>query len=124
MDDAMKPTQYRVLAEHRLHFSRLFYQVVAFILFVTLAGSPVLASQGVPDRVICVIMGGVLALTAFITHRLRQQEDTYARLLRELEQPPLLQPPYSARWGARALVVACLLCAGLALIVMGLSGGL
>ncbi|MES2886612.1 MAG: hypothetical protein V4739_01240 [Pseudomonadota bacterium] len=123
MNEALRQTQYQVFAEHRLHFSRLFYQVVAFILFAVLAAWAVMAWAAVPLGGVALVLGSVLGLTSFIVHRLRCQEESYASLMRGLEQPPMLPSPLPTRWSARVLVVACLACTGLALILGGLWRG-
>jgi multisubunit Na+/H+ antiporter MnhB subunit len=80
-------TQYAVLARHRLHYGRLFFEVIAFAILVLLLGTMValtLPTAWRPGLAIC--GGGMLLATSFIAYRLNQQEEAYARLLSRIEQ--------------------------------------
>lgn len=122
MADEASRLQYQAFCEHRLHFSRLFMQVSAFMLLIVIAAAAIVPMIDLLWwRWFKLGAGAVLAGTGFVLLRVSQQEDSYARLLRRIEErnPELLQAPLSARYGARALVVAAFAAAGLALIAAG-----
>ena len=111
--------QYRIFADHRLHFSRLYFQLVAFMIFASLTSGLIsaLLNPG-PRRWAVMGIGLVLALSGFVAHRLRAQEDVYAGLLRAIEEregTAMLRAPFSARLGARTMVTAALVGTGLGL---------
>lgn len=125
MADEASRLQYQAFSEHRLHFSRLFMQVAAFMLLIVLAAAVIVPMIDLFWwRWFKLGAGAVLVGTSFVLLRVSQQEDAYARLLRVIEErnPELLQAPLSARLGARTLVMASFAGAGLALIGLGATG--
>lgn len=122
MADEASRLQYQAFSDHRLHFSRLFMQVAAFMLLIVIAAAVIVPMIDILWwRWFKLGAGAVLVATSFVLLRVSQQEDSYARLLRIIEErnPEMLQAPLSARYGARTLVVASFAAAGLALIAAG-----
>lgn len=113
--------QYQAFSDHRLHFSRLFMQVAAFMLLIVLGAAAV--APPMYGLWFYPAAGVALIGTAFVLLRVSQQEDSYARLLRTIEErdPGMLRAPLSARYGARMFVVASFVIAGAALIAVGLT---
>lgn len=110
--------QYRVLADHRLHFGRLYFQVIGLNLTLV---SGVLAAVAI-NRPLWLAAAGLLAGpilfgTALVSHRLHAQEEGYASALRAIEEdePGMIAFPSTKRLGARRLVVLALATAGLLL---------
>jgi hypothetical protein len=110
--------QYRVLADHRLHFGRLYFQVIGTNLALVTAAATAIGI-GKPQwwTAARFLAGIVLMGTAFVAHRLRRQEALYASALEaiEREEEGMDQIPAAPRHGARQLVVAALIGTGLAL---------
>lgn len=119
-DPAFRLGRYRAFSEARLHFSRLYFQTVAFILLAGLLGAVLLRDAvGVWRGWLLVAAGLALVQTAFISWRLRQTEAQYETLLRALEVDP--ETPASGRFGAKTVVTPSLAVAGVALIAAGAS---
>lgn len=119
-DPAFRLARYRAFSEARLHFSRLYFQTVAFILLAGLLGAVVLRDvEGAWRGWLLVAAGLALIQTAFISWRLRQTEAQYETLLRALEVDPVT--PASGRFGAKTVVTLSLAVAGASLIVAGAS---
>lgn len=115
--------QYRVFAEHRLHFGRLFFQVVAFGIILVLAEAAVATQWPATSVSIIVIGAGVTLLaTGFIAYRVYRQEEAYAHLLQTIETrtPNWIVGPEASRPSSRMLVAAGLAVLGLAVMVLGL----
>ncbi|GLV30206.1 hypothetical protein TomTYG75_27220 [Sphingobium sp. TomTYG75] len=108
--------QYRVLADHRLHFGRLYFLVIATNLAIV-AGAATAIAISRPSWWIAVrfIAGIVLVGTSFIAHRLHHQEESYAAALRTIEQEEdsMLIFSSAGSFGARRLVAIALGAAGL-----------
>jgi hypothetical protein len=115
--------QYRVLADHRLHFSRLYFQVVGTMLALV-AGAATVIAIGRPEWwTAMLLLAGVLLMgTGFVAHRLHHQEERHASALREIEKEEsgMIQLPGAQWYGARQLVVVALVAAGLLLSIEAL----
>ncbi len=111
--------QYRVLADHRLHFGRLYFQVIGLNLaLVTAVLTAVAISRSLWFAAAGLLMGPILLGTALVAHCLHAQEESYASALRAIEQqePKMVALPGPKTLGARRLVVVALAAAGLLLI--------
>ena len=120
--------QYRVISERRLHFGRMFWQNIAFVLAMLLLGGVVLRDAG-SGRLpwLALAAGMVLILTGFIVHRIRQIEDDCEGLMRTIEErlvasgcTDCVVAPLSRRFGARFAVTLCLVLVGAGLVLLGL----
>lgn len=121
-DSDFRLAQYRAFSEARLHFSRLYFQTVAFILLAALLAVVGLGDTAKPWRSWMMVAGGLaLIQTGFISWRLRSTEMRYEALLRQLEQDCDATTPASGRFGAKSLVTASLVLAGLILAAAGVS---
>lgn len=78
--------QYRVAADHRLHFGRLFVQVVAFNLALSLATIFVVGNGPVGWTIALDAAGLILIGTAGVSSRLLYQERRYASAMAEIEK--------------------------------------
>lgn len=119
---AERLAQYAAYGAARLHFSRLFFQTVAFVLAFVLAGA--IGFRGVAEPLaawLLIAAGLVLIQAGFITWRLLGHERAYERLLQRLEESfgGDLRQPASGRLGAKMVVVLSLLAAGGALALAG-----
>lgn len=113
--------QYRVLADHRLHFGRLYFQVIGLnltlvtgvLVAIAIARPPWLPAAGL-------LAGLILFGTGLVAHRLHAQEESYASALRAIEQhePGMVALPGQKQLGARRLVVLTLAAAGLLLTLL------
>ena len=110
--------QYRVLADHRLHFGRLYFQVIGTNLALV-TGATIAIGIGRPAwwTPIQLLAGLVLVGTGFVAHRLHHQEERYAAAMRAIEkvEGDMVQPPGIQRHGARRLVVVALFGSGVLL---------
>lgn len=113
--------QYRVLADHRLHFGRLYFQVIGLNLAIV---TGVLTAVAI-DRPHWLAAAGLLAApilvgTALVAYRLHAQEESYASALRAIEhqEPGMIALPNPKQLGARRLVVLALAAAGLLLTLL------
>jgi hypothetical protein len=108
--------QYRVIADHRLQFGRLYFLVVATNLAIVI-GTATAIAIGRPTWWIAmrVIAGIMLAGTGFVAHRLHHQEESYAAALRTIEQEDdsILTLSSAGGLGARRLVANGLIALGL-----------
>ena len=114
--------QYAVFSNHRLHYGRLFFQVIAFSIIVVLLGAFVALQVPSPFQPILTIGGGAMFLaTAFIAYRLNEQEAAYARLLARIEQdqPNWLASPSVGGVSSRQLMPVGLALAGIAMMALG-----
>lgn len=110
--------QYRVLADHRLHFGRLYFQVIGLNLaLVTGALTAIAVTRPIWLAAAGLLAGPILSGTALVAHRLHAQEESYASALRAIEQhePGMITLPNPKRLGARRFVVLALVAAGLLL---------
>lgn len=122
-DSDFRLAQYRAFSEARLHFSRLYFQTVAFILLAGLLAVVGLGDKVEPWRSWMMVAGGLALIQAgFISWRLRSTEVRYETLLRQLERDGDATTPASGRFGAKSLVTASLVLAGLILAMAGGSG--
>jgi hypothetical protein len=86
-NDGDQNTQYLVFSRHRLHYGRLFFEVIAFTVVALLLGT--IVALNLPSRWwpwLAITGGGMLLATSFIAYRLNRQEAAYARLLSSIEQ--------------------------------------
>ena len=119
--------QYRVFADRRLHYGRMYWLNIAFVLSGLLAGTAVFGGIDGGVRAWLSVAGGVAALQmGFIAYRLQSIEDTYEHLMSEIEQQlnrehegSVLVAPLSRRFGARAMATASLGIVGTAMIIAG-----
>lgn len=121
----LRLAQYRAFAEARLHFSRLFFQTVAFVLSALIATGFLFRDAPEPIRSwLMLAAGAALLQTAFISWRLRRTEGGYADRLALIEGDGSDGPahPRSGPLGAKTSVTAALALAGLAAAVAGLAG--
>ncbi len=108
--------QYRVLADHRLHFGRLYFLVIATNLAIV-TGVTTAIAIGRPSWWIAmrVVAGIMMAGTGFVAQRLHHQGESYAAALRTIEQEEdgLLTLSSAGGVGARRLVAIALIAVGL-----------
>jgi len=110
-------TQYRVLSDHRLHFGRLFFQVIAFD--TALAAALHISAESDASGVRAALPGAILLATAFIAFRLMRQEAIYSGLMRDFEavMPGWVQTPPPAGLGSRLMTVCGLATVGVSALV-------
>ncbi len=116
--------QYRALVDHRLHFGRLYFQVIgANLTLVT--GAAIAIGIGRPEwwTATQVLAGLVLMGTGFVAHRLHHQEERFASamLAIEKEESGMVRLADTRRFGARHLVVIALVAAGLLIGIKGIQ---
>ena len=124
-DPALRLAQYHAFAEARLHFSRLFFQTVAFVLSALIAAAFLLRDAPEPARSwLMLAAGAALLQTAFISWRLRRTESSYADrlVLIEGDGSDGLAHPRSGPLGAKTSVTAALALAGVVALGVGLTG--
>jgi hypothetical protein len=119
--------QYQVFAERRLHFGRMFWANIAFMIVVLLVALYFTPEEAAP--LVRFLIGGLGLATvqmAYIVHRLRKMEDQCEKLMHDIEvtlkeagHAGVLIAPRSGRFSARSMAVLSLALLGLALI--GLS---
>ena len=111
--------RHRVMSDTRLHFSRLYFAVVAFSMLLTVALWALF-----PVRAALALIGWVPVAGAFVAHRLLLRErSAFAAMTaawRELNGEAELAEVRSAP-GAMALVLIGEVIAGLALVAMGMA---
>lgn len=109
--------QYVVFSRHRLHYGRLFFQVIAFSVIVLLLGALLALQLPSPLWPVLAVCGGATQLiTAFIAYRLNEQEIAYARLLIRIEQdqPNWLASPTVGGVSSRQMMPIVLALGGIA----------
>ncbi|WP_292065285.1 hypothetical protein [Brevundimonas sp. UBA7664] len=124
-EPTLRLAQYRAFAEARLHFSRLFFQTVAFVLSALIAAAFLFRDAPEPVRSwLMLAAGAALLQTAFISWRLRRTEGSYADRLAQIEGDGSEGPahPRSGPLGAKTSVTAALALAGVAAAAAGLAG--
>ncbi len=124
-ESTLRLAQYRAFAEARLHFSRLFFQTVAFVLSALIAAAFLFRDAPEPARSwLLLAAGAALLQTAFISWRLRRTEGGYADRLAMIEGDGSDGPahPRSGPLGAKTSVTAALALAGLTLVGAGVAG--
>lgn len=112
--------QYQALADHRLHFGRLYFQVIGLNLaLVTGVLTAVAINRPLWLAAAGLLAGPVLLGTALVAHRLHAHEESYASALRAIEQqePGMIVLSNPKRPGARRFVVLALAAAGLLLAI-------
>lgn len=113
-------TQYRVLADHRLHFGRLYFQVIGINLAMVVGASTAIAIARPAWWAAARLLAGLVLIgTSFVAHRLLRQEQDYASALRTIEKHESAMIQLSGPNGpsARRSVVAALAVAGLLLVI-------
>lgn len=121
----LRLAQYRAFAEARLHFSRLFFQTVAFVLSALIAAAFLFRDAPEPGRSwLMLAAGAVLIQTAFISWRLRRTEGSYADRLALIESdvPDGATHPRPGPLGAKTSVTVALALAGTVAAITGLYG--
>lgn len=124
-DSDLRLAQYRAFAEARLHFSRLYFQTVAFVLSALIAAAFLFRDAPEPMRSwLMIAAGAVLLQTAFISWRLRRTEGGYADRLMLIEGDGSDGPahPRSGPLGAKTSVTIALAAAGLWALGAGAAG--
>lgn len=124
-DSDLRLAQYRAFAEARLHFSRLYFQTVAFVLSALIAAAFLFRDAPEPMRSwLMIAAGAVLLQTAFISWRLRRTEGGYTDRLMLIEGDGSDGPahPRSGPLGAKTSVTVALAAAGLCALVAGAAG--
>lgn len=119
--------QYRVLSDQRIHFSRLFWQSIAFLFALLLAGFGIFRDeQFAPIWLVLIASGGITTLMGFTVDRLRQLEAQYEGHLRAIElslqksgHSDIQLAPQSAPKGARFIITLGLYALGATLILLG-----
>lgn len=112
--------QYRVVADHRLHFGKLYFQVIGTNLtLVTVAAIAIGIGQPTWWTPLRLLAALVLVGTGLVAHRLHQQEELYASVMRAIEKQEgdMVQLSDSRRHGARQSVVIVLVATGLLLAI-------
>ena len=112
-----------MFSRHRLHYGRLFFQVIAFAVLVVLPGAFVALQLPTPlQRILVIFAGAMFLATAFIAYRLNEQEAAYARLLARIEQdhPNWLASPSVGGVSSRQLMPVGLALTGLAMAAFGI----
>jgi len=114
--------QYRALVDHRLHFGRLYFQVVGTNLtLITVAAIAI--GIGCPEwwTITQLLAGLVLMGTGFVAHRLHHQEERFASAMQaiEKEESGMVQISDTRRFGARHVVVIALVGTGLLIGIQG-----
>jgi len=120
--NAARLVQYRMLADHRLHFGRLCFQVIGLNLALVVGASVAVAITRPLWLPAAGLLGGlILSGTGLVAHRLHAQEETYASALRAIEQHQSGMVALSGpkQLGARRLVVLALAAAGFLLTSLG-----
>ena len=125
-------TQYTVLNERRLHFGRIFWQIIAFHIMVVLVVLYLLIQMKVERpalSVALVAIGLATLLMSFIAHRLQRLEVIYETHLAAIEmhwlatgEAGIQRPPVSGRFSSRLIVIWALGLVGLVFILLGLAG--
>jgi hypothetical protein len=124
-DSDLRLAQYRAFAEARLHFSRLFFQTVAFVLSALIAAA--FLFRDAPEALrpwLMLAAGAALLQASFISWRLRRTEGSYADRLGiiEADGPGGLAHPRSGPLGAKTSVTIALAAAGLWAVGAGVAG--
>lgn len=115
--------QYAVFSRHRLHYGRLFFEVIAFSVIVLLLGTVVALQLPSPLRPVLAVCGGaILLVTSFIAYRLNGQEAAYARLLSRIEQDQAdwLASPSIGGVSSRQMMPVGLALTGIATAILGI----
>ncbi len=115
--------QYRALVDHRLHFGRLYFQVIGTNLTLV-TGATIAIGIGRPEwwTAMQLLAGLVLVGTGFVAHRLHHQEERYASAMQaiEKEESGMVQLADTRRFGARHLVAIALVGTGLSISIGGI----
>ncbi|GAB5510048.1 MAG: hypothetical protein Rhims3KO_14490 [Hyphomicrobiales bacterium] len=120
---------YQILSEQRIHFSKLYWQSIAFLFALLVAGLALLKDEQIIPIWLCLIMsGGITILMGFIADRLRQLEARYEDCLEAIElslqangHSNVQLAPRAGQRGARVIVTYGLYALGAALVLFGLS---
>lgn len=110
--------QYRVLADHRLHFGKLYFQVIGTNLaLAAIAAIAIGIGQPAWWTPMRLLAGLVLLGTGLVAHRLHGKEELYASAMRTIEKEDgdMVPLPDTSRHGARQFVVIALVATGVLL---------
>lgn len=121
--------QYRVLSDQRIHFSKLFWQSIAFLFALLLAGFGIFGDEHfAPMWLVLIVSGSITTLMGYTVGRLRQLEAKYEGLLRAIElslqndgHSDIKLAPLSAPRGARFIITLGLYGLGVVLILLGFA---
>jgi hypothetical protein len=119
--------QYQVYAQRRLHFGRMFWANIAFMIVVLIVIAAVVRGA-LRLELGWVSLGAGFATVqmAYIAHRLRKMEDQCEQLMTDIEvtlketgQVGVVIAPRSGRWSARNMAVMSLGFLGAVLLAVG-----
>ncbi|MEK7660813.1 MAG: hypothetical protein AAB680_02090 [Pseudomonadota bacterium] len=125
MDKQLIIAQYKSFSDHRIHFSRLYFGVVAFVLIVGAALfflSIILGDGGRITAALFLAEALFIIFGGFISHKLMLREEEYAKLLSQIEEnnEALMRSKKPSRLGARSLVVWSLYLIGATMIIIAI----
>lgn len=120
--------QYQVFAERRLHYGRMFWANIAFLIVVLIVVLALaLRQQGFELSWIMLGSGAATVQMSYIAHRLKRLEDQYEQLMHDLEvamqaagEKDIIVAPRSSRLSARTMTVLSLVAMGAGLMGFGL----
>lgn len=121
---ALEPQhQYENYSRHRIHFSGLFFAVIAFcgiwsLTFLTLF----IFSIHAQEPITYAVMGIGQILCAFVAWRLMKREMFYANLMVSLEEnaKSVINAKENGKPGARIIIISAVLICGIVLTVLPL----
>lgn len=125
MDKQLIIAQYKSFSDHRIHFSRLYFALVAFVILVC-APALFITLQAQSDKlafaVLMLLVAVFMIFGGYIALRLKQREESYANLLAQIEanNESLLSSPKAGGKGARFLVVAALILVGASFVTIAI----
>jgi hypothetical protein len=116
--------QYELFSARKLHFGRLFWSVLGIFTAICLALANLIEARKASAFPLgLMVMGCFTIAISYVGHRLRQNEDSYERILRQIENslserygPHIVLAPFSRQFGARTIVVLLFLIAGIGMI--------
>jgi hypothetical protein len=119
--------QYQVFAESRLHYGRMFWANIAFLIVVLIATFTLFQGDDFGGGPFVLVGAGIATLQmAYIAHRLKRLEDHYEALMHDLEvamqargEASIIIAPRSSRLSARTMTVWSLAALGVAFLVLG-----
>ncbi|MEO0398189.1 MAG: hypothetical protein AAF224_02065 [Pseudomonadota bacterium] len=119
--------QYKVLSDQMLHFSRLYWQSIAFLFALVLGAVAVFRDMAiVPYAAAIFIFAAICGLMGFVVDRLRKLEKRYENALEAIEtalrakgHSDIQIAPKSGAFGARFVVTMGLFVLSAALFALG-----